>query len=597
MNRLPDTAPGPAQPETGRFLPKAVFRVLVLLLLGFLAAVQITTIREETQTYDEAIHLSAGYSYWKTGEYRLNPEHPPLGKLLAALPLLWLKPHLPLEHEAWQHRDGFAFGTRFLYGNRIRPDRLLFYGRLPTILLTVALGFVLAAWAKRHFGAGVALAALVLYCLDPNVIAHGRYVTTDLIVTLFIFAACLGWARYLESERLRHLLVAAILLGLALASKYSALILLIVLPLVTLLDIVIRRPGKIGGFPRLRRLARLSAAFAVALVLAFSVLGLTYGKATWQALRSRAETAPDWLSTPSGDLGRAVHRVAGVAGLQEHPYLLGVYEHERHEQQGHAAYLVGRHTTTGWWYYFPAVFALKTPVAPLLLLVLAAVCAVLAARRRRSRLHGEKSSPPLRWMVLIVPPTLYLILSMMSSINLGIRHLLPIYPFLFVLLPAAVWRSRLLGRRALIAAAALLCSIHVFEFARTYPYFLPYINSLAGHSARAPQYLADSNVDWGQDLKRLKRYMDEHGLQHVCLAYFGRADAAHYGIGERALPFSGDLDGLKHLDCVAAISATLLVDTYLPPGSYAWVRQLRPAATVGHSIYIYDLRKKPGPPL
>src|SRR5689334_9540695 len=176
-----------------------------------MCAVQIFSVRGETQTWDEAIHLAAGYSYWKTGDYRMNPEHPPLGKLLAAVPLLGLPLEEVTHMPEWPTPEGvgeFDFGTRFLYHNRVGADTLLFRARLMTILLTLVLGLAIALWTRAHFGPVAALTALALYCFDPNLTAHGRYVTTDMIAALTIFLSCASWWRYLDSGKRADLVIA-----------------------------------------------------------------------------------------------------------------------------------------------------------------------------------------------------------------------------------------------------------------------------------------------------------------------------------------------------------------------------------------------------
>ena len=127
------------------------FWPLALLLLAIMGTVQVTSVLQETQTWDEGIHLAAGYSYLKRGDYRMNPEHPPLGKILSALPLLFLKPALPIEHPSWRDVDEIAFGSEFLYSNRVPADTMLFLGRSVTIALSLLLGISIAIWTRRQF--------------------------------------------------------------------------------------------------------------------------------------------------------------------------------------------------------------------------------------------------------------------------------------------------------------------------------------------------------------------------------------------------------------------------------------------------------------
>lgn len=143
-------------------------------LLAYLCAVQLFAAWRESNIGDEPVELAAGYSYLKTGDFRMNPEHPPLAKLLAALPLLALHPSLPLDSASWTKADEYAFGMQFFERNSLSLDALLFAARLPSILLTACLGLAIALWTRHVFGPGAALLALALYAFDPTVTAHGH---------------------------------------------------------------------------------------------------------------------------------------------------------------------------------------------------------------------------------------------------------------------------------------------------------------------------------------------------------------------------------------------------------------------------------------
>lgn len=535
------------------------------LLLAYMGMVLVMTSRLESQTWDEAVHLMAGYHYWKTGDFEVNWEHPPLGKLLAALPLLALNPRLPLEHEAWRARDFFGLGKIFLYKNRVPADTLLLLGRLPTMLLTLVLGLLLAVWTRRRFGTGPALAALFLYALDPNLIAHGRYVTTDLIATLLIFAAVLAWAAFLESRRRRDLILAGVLFGLAQSAKYSALFLLALFPLLYLLQ-----RGRLRGC---------LASCGVAVTIGYAVVALVY----WPETR-RALAGEKWLLSestfPDTQCARALIWIGEKTRLPGHPYVLGFDSMVRTESNGRPAYLLGKVSAGGFWYYFPVAFAVKTPSA---LLALLAIGLALGIRRlvRRGR-----PDVPLTWTALLVTPALYFGLSMAAGINIGLRHILPVYPFLFVSVAAACWRRRL------APVLLVLAGVHLYEHVRIYPHFLAFFNSLAGGPENGPRYLVDSNIDWGQDLKKLKAYLDAQGASAVRLAYFGTADPAYYGLRVLDVPFTDDPYARANVDSIVAVSVTLLRGAYTPPGRYDWLRELEPDARIGYSIYAYDLRKR-----
>jgi hypothetical protein len=532
----------------------------VAALLGLMAVAQITSILQESQTYDEGMHLAAGLSYLREGDYRLNPEHPPLGKLLSALPLLFTSARLPLEHPSWENRQQFDFAQEFLYKNNLTADRMLLLGRLPTIVLTLLLGVALAWWTRREFGAAPSILAVFLFATDPNLIAHGRYITTDLIAAFGLFLAVITWTRFLYLRTKASLVIAGLALGFALASKFSTSI----LPPVLLLLYLIRDGRRVSWKPLV-----LLGAIAAGVVL------LVY----WPETRRAREMPRLADSVDRNDsVGYVFHRFGKALRIPAHPYLMGVYDVVKHNSEGHESYLLGQRSETGWWYYFPVAFAVKTPTAVLLVSLLA----LFAVFRRDKNWF--------RWVALLLPPLIYFGLSMTSGINIGIRHLLPVYPFLFAVSAAAFFHVplRKLTRIVLLSAIILL---QVIEVGSIHPHYLAFFNRVSGGPLAGPSYLVDSNIDWGQNLKKLKRYMDEKGLQDVCLAYFGAGQVAYYGIREKHLPWTGDAQGRSEVDCMGVISVTLIRDVYIPAGSFEWLRQKTPVDHIGYSMWVYDLRR------
>ena len=273
--------------------------------------------------------------------------------------------------------------------------------------------------------------------------------------------------------------------------------------------------------------------------------------------------------------------------IPSYGYLVGLDTVARHDREGHpAAYLLGRMSKTGWWYYFPVAFAVKTPTAVLLLLLLS-LLALIAGLRQGHRFHRLRD---LRfdWYVLVIPMAVFYIFSMRSQINIGLRHILPVYPFLFVLVSAIVLGSPF--RKALHVVLAALVLLQIAENVRIFPHYLAFFNFPSGGPAHGTDYLLDSNIDWGQDLKKLGlagrsrqsaglRPVFRHGLRR---ALPDPAEFASFDLGTRET---------SNLDCIGAISATILHDVYIQPGQFAWLRELKPIGNVGYSIYLYDLRK------
>lgn len=510
------------QESLRRFAMRYAFFALAGVLLLTMAILQITSALQESQTFDEAVYISAGYSYWKTGDFRLNPEHPPLTKLLLAAPLLPLALLLPTNDPSWQAADEYAFGARFLYKNRVPVDTILFRARCVTIVTTILFGLLLALWVRRRAGSLAALFALALFAFDPNILAHGRYATNDLYLAFFFFLSVVLWNRALRRCEFVDYALAGCAFGLAISTKLSG---IAVIPSAMLL--CLGRPLKAA--PVLR-------GTVVTALIALAVVTLLY----------------------HGEL----HRYGDVISTSI-----------AHAKGGQLAYLFGSTFRHGRWYFYPAVALVKTPLG-VLLLVAAAAAALL---KRKTLAAGS--------LVVGVPAILYAASCVVAPIDLGVRILLPIYVFTYAFIalnmPLQRWKW----------IAALCVGLVVAESSMIYPNYLTFFNAAVGGPAQGPRYLLDSNIDWGQDTKRLKAFLDSHGIRGACTAYFGMAYPFYYGIVQ--LPWAGYVkpSNEKTLNCVVAVSVTWLYGGPAIAGStWGWLRTQTPAARVG-SIYLFDFRK------
>jgi hypothetical protein len=528
------------------------------LLLTVMGTVQVLSARRENQTWDEAFELAAGYNYWKTGVYRFNLEQPPVGKLISAFPLLFLNPSIPVNHPSYTKPDDVEFGHEFLYRNRLPADRILFVGRIGTIALTLFFGLILALWSRKKFGEPSALLALTLFTFDPNLIAHGRYATTDLAAAAFIFFACIAWIAFLEAPGKGRLALAGVMLGLALATKHSALLLI---PLFLCLH-AIRRPRR-----------NVVTTWIAMALLAYATVAITYAPqanmfvpaATRLGLTHPAMPLVQEFINRNSIYGELLFQVSRALSLAPNSYIVGLSDFFNHNAVGHPSYLLGAFSTKGWWYYFPVVFLVKTPSAVLLAL---AVLPLLAIRYR--------VRPAREWLGILLPPVVFFCASMSSHIDLGVRHLLVVYPFLYIAIGAGLSR---IGR----GAAATVCCLLIAESCLAFPNYLSFFNTLSGGVNSGPRYLLESNIDWGQDLKKLRTFLTPYGSAPVCLEYFGNADLEYYGFASVGYIGRGD--------CLGAISVNLLYGLYVEGDTFAWLRGRKPLARVGGSIYVYDLRK------
>jgi hypothetical protein len=560
---------------------KAILLSAFGLVFAFLT---VSSYVRKSATWDEPQQLVSGYAALKLGHYRLDPEHPPFARMWAALPLLFADDvRLQTTRPSWTAGDAYAFGHEFLYLDN-DADRLLGRARFMIVLLGIGLGVLLFAWARELFGAWPAAGVLALFAAEPNVLAHARLVTTDLAVSCFLFGAIYFLWRATRRFTPLNLVGAAVFTGLALVTKYSALILA---PVVLLLLVPrMWKPGWPGLWGEVGGAGRAVRAGTIVLILALAGYA-----ATWAAFGFRYAPTPAPLeqhrfvtSSASYVQERTPRLAAAVDWVDRHRLLPNaasqgfLFGQVRAQQR--SAYFAGTHGEQGWWLYFPTAFLIKTPLAVLLL----ALGGLVAAGRRWKRFWEML-------LYLLLPPAAFFAAAMTATLNIGLRHILPVYPFLLLAAgPAFAW----LRERGKTWIAGVLLAVALVESLSVYPDYLTFFNRLVGGPRHGHEYLVDANLDWGQDLKGLKRWMDRRGVDHVNLSYFGTADPAYYGIACTHLPgapfFAEDRVGVPRLPGYVAVSATNLHGVYLDRSQRDLYRPLlerEPDTVIGGSIHVY----------
>jgi len=197
--------------------------IVIILLLAIFFILALHSSAQKSIVTDELAHIPAGYSYMKTGDFRLNPEHPPLIKIIAGIPLVFLNPALPLDDPYWKEADEWNFGAKFLYEYNNNADQLVFWARFPMLLIALLLGFYIYKWSKELYGHKAGLLALTLFAFSPNILAHARLVTTDVGITTFMFITFYYIWKHNRTQSKKYLYVAGLFFGLALATKYTSL--------------------------------------------------------------------------------------------------------------------------------------------------------------------------------------------------------------------------------------------------------------------------------------------------------------------------------------------------------------------------------------
>ncbi|MFN0166350.1 MAG: ArnT family glycosyltransferase [Bryobacteraceae bacterium] len=542
----------------GKPLVDRYFAPLAAILILLSGLIRVTTVMEESQTWDEAMHIKAGFGYWTNADFRDNPQHPPLIKLIAAFPLLFMN----VERVAPRELFEIEAGRQFLFENRSPADRILLAARLGPILLSLGLTLAVAWWTRKRFGAIAGLLALFLIGFDPNLLAHGRYVTNDVPMALLYFLSCALWIDFVETGGRGRLAAAGIVLGLTLATKFSSVLLLPLLPV--LYWVVAPANGSLRHWVRSCVALFLTAAFVVWLVY-------------MPGRRPRDRRRLREVAVSNTAAGRTMRWVSARTGLRTHPYWAGLDKVAEHNRSGHLNYFLGRVSEESDWRYFPVAFLVKSPLSLFGLWLLA-----IAGIRRTPWTRAHTA--------LAVACAAFFAFCVASNMNLGIRYLFPVYPLMIVL--AASVAARMVRYRAGLASVVMVLALHTLEAVQIHPYYLSFFNAAAGGPEAGPRYLLDSNIDWGQDLDRFLRYCESLGVENAGLTYFGSASWSHSRVRIDAVAASWETWKTERFDGVAASSVTPLYGLYVPWDDLTWLRKRPPTARIGYSIYVWDLRKK-----
>ena len=530
---------------------------------------------------DEPVHILAGYFEVFGRTAIVNIEHPPLMKLLAGLGLKALP--LPPPPDRVPMGNRFTdFGHAFLFENRVSPDAIAGAARRPFRWLLLGLLALVFAAAGSRDGVPAALFATSLLAFDPNFVAHAGVVHTDLGASLGFLATVLAWDRVLEKSGVGRLAVAAGVLGLALATKFSAAYLLPILLLQGLL--AARRAGRPGREAALV-LLRLVAVGTGALLL---VVGIYAAVTTRMNLDDQRQVLWEMVGERGAPgLARSIQRVAGICPPLAH-YLGGLAAVARQNAVGGGVnFLDGKVSIQGFPSYFFVAFGAKSTLAFLAATLLALV------GTWRFRLRQEAA-------LYLLPVAVLFLASIGSSYNIGIRHLLPAYPFLALAAAAVLARMREGSRRSAALAAVLLVALPLSAAAETiriHPHELSYFNALVGGPEGGRKILSDSNVDWGLDLRRLAAELARRGVADPTVVYFGGDDVA-YRVG--VPDFSAEPTVRGTLVAVSAFPLAvgpLYYAYHGAPGLGAALERLlgeiarrgRPAGRVGYSIYLFEL--------
>ncbi len=594
-----------------KFLPLAAILVISGSLMFYAAW-------NETAIFDETAHIAAGYGYVKLLDYRLNPEHPPLVKALAALPLLPLNPNFPNQAESWQKdiNGQWDVGNRFFYSEGNNPETIVHLSRIFPIILTLLTIILIYIWSSELLGRRWAIIPAFLFGLSPTVLAHGHYVTTDVGATLGVFLATFFFVKMLLPPSRKIAVLAGLAMGAALLVKFSNVLLVPFFILIALVSGIASRQI----FVYMKRLLLMFLIALVAVYVVYFLFTLNYPaeKQLTDAATVLNTFQPRFLVDV--DLKLIQNPVLRPVGQ----YLYGLLMILQRAAGGNTAFFLGELSAHGWWYYFPVVFLLKEPLPSLILIFLAfglGIWKLLKPKTYNLKTFSNYLGTNLAEFSMLVFIVIYWWQSVRSPLNIGIRHLLPTMPFIYILaagalkswimklhefphrfLPSLFARIKAFFKISLKFALIILMLVwYAAETLAASPYFLSYFNEIGGGTKNGYKYVTDSNYDWGQDLKRLKEWADKNlpAGRQVAVDYFGGGSPKYY-LGEnvvenwwsaRGTPKDASIEWL-------AVSVNTLQGAWAkadpdlnrkPEDEYSWLRGFEPVARAGTSIFIYHL--------
>jgi hypothetical protein len=606
-----------------------VTATIVAALLLMFATISYTASRGKSATYDEPLHLVGGFVHLHAFDFRLNPEDPALFGYWAALPLgrgemrlffdtpLWEKMPQDVSMTQWSYVMNTLYRT-----DGINPDRLIQKSRLMFVIAGVLLGAIIAWWSWQLGGAAAAIAATAFFAFDPNFLAHAALIKNDVFFALLMAVMVMGLWRF--GQRGTWISLTAIAMSCALAAnvKFSALLCGPIIVLTLLTRVLVPEPWTVLGKALTARWQRL-----LVVVAACAVVGLTTYAAIWACYGFRFSPSPDpavsmnfkqlvtyvqrdrlfargqvgqfipWEAIEAEPPGLFTNLVVWTEShhLAPQAWLYGLlYTYMTTLTRG--AYLMGNYSHVGWWYYFPFAVLFKTPTATLLAMLLCFVGAIVVLIKKPRPLANLWPA-----IAVAVPLVVYGISALTTNMNIGLRHVLPMYPLVFVAMGVVI--ARLIQQRQLagIALTATLLLGLTVESLAAYPDFLAFFNAPSGGSRGGLSLLSDSNLDWGQDLILLGQWQKKHRSKPLYLNYFGIADPSYYGIVATTMPGGWRFDSDQRFpdpreSCYLAISATNLQGVFYNADRRAAYQQLlerKPLIVLGGTIYIYELPMEP----
>lgn len=586
----------------------------VLLLITF--GLAFFSMLGDSLTFDELAHIPAGYSYLTQFDYRVNPEHPPLVKDLAALPLLFLNLNFPSSDQLWLQQSEapqwwvqFDLGNKFIYGSGNDPRSIIVFSRLPMIFLLLLLGWFLFKWTKELGGNLAGLIALFIFSFSPVFIANGRLVTTDIGAALGAAVSTYYWIKFLQNPKKRNIIFAGLAFGMAMLMKFS---LILLVPFFGIITIIYALLSAKNVFKQLAKYIIFATTAGIIgfifVVWPIYQLHIVNYPAIQQARDTAADLAPNKI-IPLKNLDIWMADKPLLRPFSQ--YLHGLLMASQRTLFGNTVYFLGNISATGWWYYFPIIYLLKMPLAFHLLTLAALISALFGFKKMRAS-AGDWLRNNFVIFSFLTFLAIYFASAILGNLNIGIRHILPTIPLIFIMVALGLRKiitnaGSLRMQKITAGLAAILFLWYAGSALAAFPYYIPYYNELAGGTGQGYKYAVDSNYDWGQDFYRLLAFVEQNNIDKIYLDYFG-GENPQYWLGDKYIKLDSKKEQILSAEQTppknkipvkgwVAVSANQLMGGLANPvagfdqetGYYKWLDQYTPVARIGYSIFVYRI--------
>ncbi|MEI6588058.1 MAG: glycosyltransferase family 39 protein [Candidatus Moraniibacteriota bacterium] len=607
-----------------KFLEKN-YKLIIGAILTFIFTVSVLNAWWDSAIFDETAHIPAGYSYLTMHDMRLNPEHPPLLKDLAAFPLLFLNLNFDTTQNFWTTdvNGQWVAGHNLFWLNGNDPDLLIFWARIPFVLLSLLFGLFIFKWSKELAGTIGGLLALTLYAFDPNILGHNHFVTTDLGIAGFMMLSFYYFLKFIKDPSWKNVALGGLFLALVQLTKFSSIMLFPIFGFIAIIYPLVKKippEEKSAWLFKLKKLGEYLGKSIVAFTFSLLIVWLFYAFNNFDMPKEKlAETINFYFSPTDTENIKNIYTNKTLLVLNEtalfrplSEYFLGIAMVFKRVAGGNGAYFMGQVSNTAFPAYFPTVFALKEPITMLLLMLFAAVIGFwnnIKAFFDQFKESAQKSPwltafkdylrHNIETLAMFAFILLYAYISITGNLNIGFRHLFPILPFAYILTAKIIInfceKRKNIPTKILSLSIVLIFSLLlIVETVTAYPYYMSFFNQTAGGPKNGYNFVTDSNADWGQDLKRLQPFLDEHPeIDKIRVDYFGGADIKYYVKDKYIMWYDSKrpIEAGWYAISTNFLQGSIYDATKKDQETYRWTQKLKPVYQVGTSLLIYRINE------